>query len=178
MIIDDYEEKILDFDKVYEESDYTCYKQYKELIANMYDDIVSNFDLIEEDIIEAVFYLLYTNKGFLFCFNQYISKYVSIDFLDAELFDSFNHVKRCHYLPEWLKRAIIYRDNGKCQHCGKDLSGLISINNDKELQFDHVIPLEQGGTNDATNFQLLCSECNFKKSGNIYLPNYFYQMPW
>ncbi|NLL67799.1 MAG: HNH endonuclease [Clostridiaceae bacterium] len=81
-------------------------------------------------------------------------------------------------MPEWLKRAVFYRDNGRCQHCGIDLSGLICINDDKTLQFDHIIPLEQGGTNDATNFQLLCSDCNLTKNGNIYRPNYFYQMYW
>jgi len=178
VIITDYKEKILGFDKVYEESDFSCCKEYKELITEIYDDILNKFNSIEEEIIEAVFYLLYNNKGFLFRFNQYVSNYVTKDFLNSEYFDSLNHIKRCNYLPEWLKRAIFYRDNGKCQHCGKDLSGLISINNYKELQFDHIIPLEQRGTNDATNFQLLCAECNLKKSGNIYLPNYFYQMPW
>lgn len=83
IIIDNYKEKILKFDKEYEDAECSCYTQYKELVRNIYDDILSNFDAIKDDIVEAVFYLLYNNKGFLFCFNKYLAKYTDKEHLDG-----------------------------------------------------------------------------------------------
>jgi hypothetical protein len=56
---------------------------------------------------------------------------------------------------------------------GCDLSGLITIGSDKN--FDHVVPLAQGGLNDVTNFQLLCDSCNSKKGAGDALTSDFYQ---
>ena len=36
---------------------------------------------------------------------------------------------------------------------------------DKDLVWDHVIPICWGGTNDLFNFQLLCRSCNSQKGG-------------
>lgn len=178
IIVMEYEKKIKIFDEIYEQSDCSLDIEYKELVGKIYDEILEKFNNIEEDIVEATFYLLFNNKGFLFRFHEYLSKYVTVKFLVTNFFDTFNHIKRCSYLPEWLKRAVFYRDNGRCQHCGKDLTGLLAIGSDKELQYDHIIPLERCGTNDATNFQLLCSDCNLKKGGNTCFPDYYYQMYW
>ena len=30
-------------------------------------------------------------------------------------------------MPEWVKRAVFYRDRGRCVLCGKDLSGQLAI---------------------------------------------------
>ncbi|WP_312942983.1 HNH endonuclease signature motif containing protein [Oscillibacter sp.] len=173
----DYRTIIKDFDEKNIDADLSDY-EYEENIRALYDDMFQNFDLIESNIIEATFYLLYDNKGFLFKFNKFLSNYVNSIFLPEHYFDDQKHIKRCQYLPEWLKRAVFYRDNGRCQHCGKDLSGLLAINDDALLQYDHIIPLEQAGTNDATNFQILCRECNIQKSSKLILPKYFYQMYW
>ena len=46
---------------------------------------------------------------------------------------------------------------GQCADCGaKDY-----------LEFDHVIPVAKGGSNDEMNVQLLCRRCNLKKNDNI-----------
>lgn len=92
-------------------------------------------------------------------------------FLPEEFYDDYGNVKKKTYLPEWLKRAVYYRDRGRCQHCNKDLSGEINILGDRELYNDHVIPLEQDGTNDSTNSQLLCGMCNYSKGGKLYVLN-------
>jgi 5-methylcytosine-specific restriction endonuclease McrA len=60
-----------------------------------------------------------------------------------------------------VKKAIFYRDRGKCSFCLKDLTNLISITSEKN--FDHIVPLALGGINDVTNFQLLCETCNKSK---------------
>ena len=50
----------------------------------------------------------------------------------------------------WMntRRRIMERDEYKCAACGR-------VRGDHEV--DHREPLEQGGTNDDTNLQLLCS---------------------
>lgn len=154
------------------------YVNFKDIVRETFDSMFGCFEKIENDLIEAIFFLLYSNKGFLFQFNKYLSAYINTKYLPAEAFDEYYHIIRSDYLPQWLKRAVFYRDNGRCQHCGTDLSGLLMISENRGIQYDHIIPLEKGGTNDATNFQLLCADCNLHKSGNIVLPKYFYQMYW
>lgn len=46
---------------------------------------------------------------------------------------------------------------GQCADCGaKDY-----------LEFDHIIPVAKGGSNEESNVQLLCRRCNLKKSDKI-----------
>jgi len=71
---------------------------------------------------------------------------------------------RCSYWPEGLKRALFRREQGHCAICLRDLRNLIA--NDEAYQIDHIIPIKIGGSNDPTNFQILCSECNKTKGGN------------
>ncbi len=70
-------------------------------------------------------------------------------------------ISRC-YWPSWLKKALLHREKGCCALCGCDLTNLISIN--KESQIDHIIPISMGGANDPTNLQLICADCNKIKS--------------
>jgi hypothetical protein len=60
-------------------------------------------------------------------------------------------------IPEDVRFEVWRRDEGKCVECG-------SKNN---LEFDHIIPFSLGGSNTARNLQLLCEECNRKKSNKI-----------
>lgn len=60
-----------------------------------------------------------------------------------------------------LTRAgLYYRDHGRCQYCGEELS-LHSKEN--KLTIDHVIPTSRGGTNDWNNVSASCDVCNRKK---------------
>jgi len=97
-----------------------------------------------------MFYVLFENRYFLYKFNEYMAA--------------------CHeyeiprvYVPQWAKRAVFFRDKGKCVLCNKDLSGLLDVAEDKEVQYDHIVPLENGGLNDISNLQLLCADCNQRK---------------
>ena len=64
-------------------------------------------------------------------------------------------VKRTRSVPQDVKIAVAVRDGGLCQHCGTDQG---------PMHYDHVIPYSLGGTNDASNIQLLCARCNRDKS--------------
>lgn len=61
-------------------------------------------------------------------------------------------------IPKAIKEKVMERDNGKCVICGTD----------KDIHFDHIIPLSKGGPSKTEeNIQLLCSRHNLKKSANI-----------
>ncbi len=60
-------------------------------------------------------------------------------------------------IPEDVKFEVWRRDEGKCVICGSQ----------RNLEFDHIIPLSKGGSSTARNLQLLCEACNRKKSAKI-----------
>ena len=114
-------------------------------------------------IISDIFTVLFANKQFLYEFNQQIKKVVE----DLKLEDYPDYlkkdgvVKRCNYLPRWLQKGVFMRDKGRCQICGTDLTKILTLDNQEN--YDHIIPLESGGTNDPNNFQLTCEHCNKSK---------------
>lgn len=58
---------------------------------------------------------------------------------------------------ERMKRASYERQGGVCPYCKQhfELS---------EMHADHIIPWSKGGTTTADNCQMLCRDCNLKKS--------------
>lgn len=60
-------------------------------------------------------------------------------------------------IPEVVKLVVWERDEGKCVRC----------NSAHNLQFDHIIPVDKGGSNSEENIQLLCADCNLGKSDKI-----------
>jgi len=73
-----------------------------------------------------------------------------------ERFEKLNPIYR-EQIPEEVRMYVWRRDNGRCVLC----------NSNKDLEFDHIIPLSEGGSNTERNIQLLCSNCNKKKSNKI-----------
>jgi 5-methylcytosine-specific restriction endonuclease McrA len=65
--------------------------------------------------------------------------------------------RRREPIPDDVKIFVWQRDQGKCVKCGSN----------KELEFDHIIPLAMGGSNTARNIQLLCAICNGIKGPNL-----------
>jgi len=65
------------------------------------------------------------------------------------------------HIPEEVRNVVWDRDGGRCVKCGKRGFGA-------EIHFDHIIPFSKGGSsNIAENIQILCKECNLKKSDKI-----------
>lgn len=55
------------------------------------------------------------------------------------------------------KEAALKRDGYRCVFCERgEKEGV-------ELTVDHIIPRDQGGTNDVSNAQTLCTQCNLMK---------------
>jgi len=52
------------------------------------------------------------------------------------------------------KERVFARDGRICRYCGSD----------DNLQVDHIISRKNGGTHDLENLQVLCRNCNLRKS--------------
>ena len=60
-------------------------------------------------------------------------------------------------IPQDVKDKVWQRAKGKCEYCG----------NNKNLEFDHIVPWSKGGSNTYRNLQLLCQGCNRSKGSKI-----------
>ena len=60
-------------------------------------------------------------------------------------------------IPPGVQLFVWQRDEGKCVKCSSR----------ERLEFDHVIPVAEGGSNTARNVQLLCEPCNRGKGKRV-----------
>ena len=64
--------------------------------------------------------------------------------------------KSSGYISGTLRYEILKRAKYRCELCG--ISAV-----DKALEVDHILPRNQGGTDDSSNLQALCYSCNAMK---------------
>ena len=60
-------------------------------------------------------------------------------------------------IPDDVRVAVWARDRGTCVKCGSS----------ENLHFDHIIPVAKGGSPSVENIQILCQQCNLRKSDRI-----------
>lgn len=68
--------------------------------------------------------------------------------------------EQAHYTTAaWaaIRRAVIVRDAATCRVCRRVVEG-------RELHVDHILPLEDGGTDALANLQVLCREHHGQKT--------------
>jgi len=58
------------------------------------------------------------------------------------------------YIPPVVRRKVWIRNKGQCAACGSR----------KDLQYDYIVPILEGGSNTLDNLQLLCKSCDHEKS--------------
>jgi hypothetical protein len=56
-----------------------------------------------------------------------------------------------------VRNAVFNRDGGRCVECGSNF----------DIQYDHIIPVVRGGSNEVNNLQILCATCNRKKGTSL-----------
>lgn len=117
---------------------------YKNYVINV-EDIGDNLD--EEDILRIKHFVLSKEKG--------LNKLKK----EVEAFESFDkaQVSKREKIPDSVRLFVWQRDEGKCVKCNKK----------EKLEFDHIIPVIEGGSNTERNIQLLCEGCNRSKGKNI-----------
>lgn len=78
---------------------------------------------------------------------------------EIDVFENLKEVNqlRRERIPDTVRLFVWQRDGGKCVNCGSK----------EKLEFDHVIPLVEGGSSTERNIQLLCETCNRSKGKNI-----------
>lgn len=132
-----------------------------EFIHELREDGV--FDQLIEHITKEVFHVLFQNRELSKAFNIMMANALQTETnyntpkKFEELFLRPGILKRAT-IPKWVRRAVFYRDRGRCVLCDKDLSGQINLENQEN--YDHIVPLTRHGLNDISNIQLLCKECN------------------
>lgn len=156
MLLDSLQIEHSDIIEPQEDADYSAMEHYADQIQERFND--KELPIVTD----AVFVILFNDKDFLFKFNFKVSE--QIKKLRKEEYPEYlqndGYLKR-ENPPAWLKRGVFYRDRGRCQECGTDLSRLFSNGNNENC--DHIIPLRQGGSNDPSNYQLMCEHCNKAK---------------
>lgn len=117
-------------------------------------------------LVDNSFAILWNQKKILFEFNKRLAEEIAIckqkDY--PKIFQSDGYLNRVAF-PLWLKKQILYRDRGYCQHCGNQVESVDLV--DGAFELDHMVPLKQGGTNDPTNLILSCKHCNTSKGDDL-----------
>ncbi|MET8046834.1 HNH endonuclease [Streptosporangium sp. NPDC005286] len=139
-----------------------------------------SLDLLLDRMSDEIFYVMFGNRSFLAHLHKLLAMYVTNAAFDED-FDTSKLFKHGTYastlkrqrIPSWAKRAVEFRDRGMCTYCQRQLGTLHTPIN--HANFDHIVPLAKGGLNDATNLQLLCDDCNNKKSARSEPPGHLYE---
>ena len=172
--------KLLDgYDIKYEEQEDFEYFDEFESDDNYHDYIFEKVvNEVQPKIINEVFTLLFSDRSLLLEMNKRISgvikKAKKTDY--PTLLKEDGKVIRNTYWPTWLKKALVYRDKGRCAICLCDISGIMVTG--KDYAIDHMVPINLGGTNDPTNLQLLCEGCNSSKGGHTITTSSKYHLYW
>ena len=124
------------------------------------------FERLWERMTDEVSHLLFGNRGFLLNFNLGLAEF-------REQRGDSPSPRRA--IPQWVKKAVYFRENGKCALCKKDLSGLIAL--DAKQHYDHIVSRNALGANDPCNIQLLCERCNLLKGASPARTSSVYD-PW
>lgn len=64
--------------------------------------------------------------------------------------------KSAGYIPGTLRYEVLKRAKFRCELCG-------TLDKDKALEVDHIVPRNKGGLDDELNLQALCYSCNAMK---------------
>lgn len=83
---------------------------------------------------------------------------INLEYIKVNYFNNQGkEEERSRHIPAKIRYDVYKRDDGKCVMCGSS----------ENIQFDHIIPFSKGGAHSIANLQLLCQDCNLKKSDRL-----------
>lgn len=80
---------------------------------------------------------------------------------EARKFERKQNNQRSRNVSLSTKTKVLERDNYTCQMCGRNRYDGV------KLEVDHIIPVSRGGSDNISNLQTLCFDCNRGKSDKI-----------
>jgi len=77
--------------------------------------------------------------------------------------------KEAHlYKSKRIAFASMFKDKEKREEFILELGGKCAIcGSEHFLEIDHIVPLSKGGSNERSNFQVLCKKCNCSKGSSL-----------
>ena len=81
------------------------------------------------------------------------------DFLEKRDIEIWSGLLELDPVPSTVRYDVLKRDR-KCVLCG----AAPDVDSAVRLHVDHIVPRSKGGSNDMSNLQVLCAECNLGKS--------------
>jgi hypothetical protein len=150
---------------------------FRKMLSKIIDQEDTNFTNYSSTL-QPVNYECKTNEGNLFYENVYFmcaDGNIAYDFkletenirkrfayqLNLKLGEKTNKIKKRNPLDSRLRHECFKRDNYTCKECG-------ATRKEKMLHCDHIIPVSQGGTDELSNLQTLCDDCNLAKSDKCF----------
>ncbi len=64
-------------------------------------------------------------------------------------------------IPLKVRHEVFRRAENRCQQCGKSAADAV------KLEVDHIMPVSKGGSDNISNLQVLCFDCNRGKSDRV-----------
>jgi hypothetical protein len=81
-------------------------------------------------------------------------------------------MKGADQVPTGLRATVLERDSYCCRGCGWSSSQMVytgdgALADIRGLEVDHIYPRALGGSNELSNLQTLCSDCNARKGARV-----------
>ncbi|VWB64763.1 hypothetical protein BLA15816_03056 [Burkholderia lata] len=85
-----------------------------------------------------------------------IVQYKQGEISESQLLDKYHQKVRVRgSISAKLRYRVFERDQFACVSCGRNFN-----RDNVQLEIDHIIPVSRGGTNEFSNLQTLCIDCN------------------
>lgn len=129
-----------------------------------YDKIIDKTEALHKASLQELFDLNYDqfNEFDLLEVENILKQGANIVDLDTFILNYANknrlhRISKGRTISREVMEEVFIRDQGKCQIC----------NSTENLEFDHILPFSKSGNNSSNNIQILCRDCNRKKSANF-----------
>jgi len=132
--------------------EYNCDHCKKKIIGKLLPDQDGLIAVEKLNEIKGLLIALRKKSG-----SSYSNRDIDISFFVKTSFYNVIERRQRTPIPEAIRNEVWRRDQGKCCTCGSQIN----------LEFDHIIPFSNGGSNTARNLQLLCEACNRSKHNKI-----------